>query len=274
MKLSVAAARQPPPKPALTAKNLARFDAQKEMSAEKHVHIEDLEYPCNDASYGVRDFSSWRHFETHRNNIPLEHPVTDEYGRVRTVERELKNQKSANLWCESLLTRIEKHGEYQQEPPHPRMSKLRETKIHKMRLRAAKVAFNKWINAPSEPSEARANASSRGGHRKGSPNRRSPSPPAKGQHPRGHGHGRGQSGGGLDTADSSLASPSLTLTSVVEPAPIPSHPPPVHRAASPSKLTTEEIIARHKAKAQVKEARQKEQADAHRKTLGGRKPVV
>lgn len=158
-KISVAAARQAVPRMQLTEKNVERWEHKSEYLPEK-VSVKDLEYPCDDKSYNVKDFSSWSYFRELRRR---QNALCAKEGEGKEAEDKPKviyNAKSSNLWSEQLLLKIENHKNYIQEPKGEALPKVKETKIHRQRMKAAKLALAKWQNAPAV-SEARATIVSR-----------------------------------------------------------------------------------------------------------------
>ena len=144
-KATVQESRQPPEKQKLTEKNLKRLDIFHELN-DSEILVTDLDYPCNDASYGVNDFSSWNHFQNNKNNIIKKEMIHNGYKEKITITRPMHNIKASQLWCDALLDRIDNQSKYVQEPEIKKVSKVKQTKIHKIRMRAAKNAMNKWNN--------------------------------------------------------------------------------------------------------------------------------
>ena len=177
---SLKASNQKAAKPQLTVKNLAKFAIEKE-DAPLHTAIKDLDYPCNDKSLGVNSFAEWSYFKNNRNYskrevADIDAKLEEEYQashvvhhtlrsntaneKVRhhkhpiEIDRLLINSKSCNLWSDDLLNRIENQHKYKQEPEYKVIPKVKETKIHKLRMKNAKVALQKWFNAPAPASMA------------------------------------------------------------------------------------------------------------------------
>lgn len=145
MKETVVASRQAVEKPTLTEKNLKRLDVYNELNSSE-ILVTDLDYPCKDKSYGVNDFSSWSYFKDRKNNVIKKELIHNGLVEKTTVQRPLHNIKASQLWCDALLDRIDNQSKYAQEPEIKPISKVKQTKIHKIRMRAAKNAMAKWNN--------------------------------------------------------------------------------------------------------------------------------
>lgn len=124
----------------------------------------EYDYPCNDDSRGVQDFSEWVYFKRPQFHEP---PV---------------NMKTSFLWCPELLDKIRDQKNYQQFVPEPTYTGYKETRTNLDRKKRAKRMLAIWKKGPStvaklDGSKAAASAGKETGGKPFQSQRRSVSPP-------------------------------------------------------------------------------------------------
>lgn len=75
----------------------------------------DLDFPCNDSSYMVEDFSEWSFFKKR---------INDDF--------KLKNMKNTHLWCPVLLHRIKRQRFYKFYVEEEKKSPVKLTRVAKL----------------------------------------------------------------------------------------------------------------------------------------------
>jgi hypothetical protein len=158
--------------PRLDAASLRALENQIEVKAVEGVpnlRFLDYDFPCNDSSWGVQDFSEWEYFKRDQFHMP---PV---------------NMKNSFLWNPDLVQRCKDQRHYEQFIPEPTKTGYRETNQNLARKKRAKRMLAIWRKKPdlarsnaeatvadSEKSNA---AGAQSPSRKGRGKRRSVSPP-------------------------------------------------------------------------------------------------
>lgn len=92
----------------------------------------DLEYPCNDSSLGVSDFSSWSYFQG---------------GDTKIV-----NAGSSHLWNKQFVNRIKNQMNYSQFIPKEELTGVRRNRAQDLRQKKAKAMLARWKGQKSSSS--------------------------------------------------------------------------------------------------------------------------
>lgn len=112
--------------PRLDASALAQHDADIELHGEPRVRAGDMDFPCNDSSYQVNDFSEWSYFKREQFHVP---PV---------------NVGASFLWNPDLLKKVRDQRHYQQFVPEKILTGYRETRQNLDRKKRAKRQLAIW----------------------------------------------------------------------------------------------------------------------------------
>lgn len=112
--------------PRLDAAALARHDADIELHGEPRIRAGDMDFPCNDSSYQVNDFSEWSYFKREQFHVP---PV---------------NVGSSFLWNPDLLKKVKDQRHYKQFVPEKSLTGYRETRQNLDRKKRAKRMLAIW----------------------------------------------------------------------------------------------------------------------------------
>jgi len=116
--------------PRLNAAALAKLEGQIHLHGEPAV-ADAFDFPCNDDSRGVQDFSEWKFFTRKQFHTP---PV---------------NMKHSFTWCPELLAKIRDQRNYQQFVPEKSLSGYRETNQNLARKKRAKRMLAVWKKSAS-----------------------------------------------------------------------------------------------------------------------------
>lgn len=116
--------------PRLNEEALRKLEFQIKIQGDPKVQ-KDFDFPCNDDSRGVQDFSSWTFFKRPQFHEP---PV---------------NMKHSFLWCPELLAKIRNQRNYQQFVPEKTLTGYRETNQNLERKKRAKRMLAIWKKSPS-----------------------------------------------------------------------------------------------------------------------------
>ena len=151
--------------PRLNKEALRKLEFQIKIQGDPEVD-KDFDFPCNDDSRGVQDFSAWTYFKRPQFHEPP------------------KNMKHSFLWSPELLAKIRDQRNYQQFVPEKTLTGYRETNQNLERKKRAKRMLAIWKKSPStirrmDGSDASASIVSTGDlkHQAKSGNKRSVSPP-------------------------------------------------------------------------------------------------
>ena len=88
---------------------------------------ERLDFPCNDSSRNVQDFSEWSYFKAFKES------------RVKMVAK-----GHSSMWCEDMLTKVNNHASYQMIKEGPKLTIAKQTKMQRERMKRAKAQLAKW----------------------------------------------------------------------------------------------------------------------------------
>ena len=88
---------------------------------------ERLDFPCNDSSRNVNDFSEWSYFKAFKDS------------RMKIVAK-----GHSSMWCEDIMTRVSNHATYQMIKEGPKLSVAKQTKVQRERMKRAKAQLAKW----------------------------------------------------------------------------------------------------------------------------------
>lgn len=117
--------------PRLDAASLSRLEADIELHGEPRVRAGDMDFPCNDSSFEVNDFSEWSYFKREQFHVP---PV---------------NMGASFLWNPELLKNVRYQRHYKQFVPEKQLTGYRETRQNLDRKKRAKRMLAIWRKSPT-----------------------------------------------------------------------------------------------------------------------------
>ena len=117
--------------PRLNASALARLEADIELHGEPRIRAGDMDFPCNDSSFEVNDFSEWSYFKRDEFHVP---PV---------------NMGASFLWNPELLKNVRDQRHYKQFVPEKQLTGYRETRQNLDRKKRAKRMLAIWRKSPT-----------------------------------------------------------------------------------------------------------------------------